>query len=141
MTTNTNGHPPTAAIKMATSIEESLERGGQGSRASFYFKADGKRLLEQYERDDGRGSIRPAGPPKAWVFCVEYPFRPSLASLTDMVAEFTAVGGPVVYGEERWEIDPRVDEQIAEIAPADPMVDWRLEHLLAELEGEERVAA
>jgi hypothetical protein len=141
MNTNGNGSTPPAALKMAAAIEDSLERGGQGSRNALYFNAQGKRLLPQYERDDGKGGIRPAGPPKAWTFCIEYPFRPSLASLADMAREYQALKAPVLYSEERWEIDPRVDEQIAEIAPADVVVDWKLEHLMAKLEGRERVAA
>jgi hypothetical protein len=144
MTTNGNGSTPPAALKMAASIEDSLERGGQGSRNALYFNAQGKRLLPQYERDDGRGGVRPAGPPRRWAFCIEYPFRPSLASLSDMADEHKVTGEPVLYCEERWEIDPRVDEQIAEIAPADPAIDWKLEHLMAELERRDeptRIAA
>lgn len=136
-----NGHTPTVAERMSASIEDSLERGGMGSRRSLYFSDTGRRLLEQYERDDGRGRTRPAGPPKNPAYVVEHPFRPSLASLADMVAEFEAVGGPVHYCEERWEIDPRVDEQIAAIAGGDPTIDWRLEHLMRKLEDREAIAA
>lgn len=141
MAVSANGQLPAAALKMAQHIQESEDRGGTGSRRAFYFNAVGKRLLEQYARDDGKGGVRPAGPPKSWAFCIEYPFRPSLASLADMVAEHEATGDSVLYGEERWEIDPRVDEQIAEIAPADPTVDWKLERLIDALEPEERIAA
>lgn len=130
MSTNGNGFPPEAALRMHRSIEDSLERGGLGS-TTFYFAADGRRLLPQYERDDGKGGTRPAGPPKNPAFVIDHPFRPSVASLTDMIREHAVTGEVVLYCEERWEADPRVDEQ----AGPSLVEDWMLVELI-----EKRVA-
>jgi hypothetical protein len=146
MTTNGNGSTPPAALKMAASIEDSLERGGQGSRVSFYFDAKGKPLVAggrnfgQGNRSTRNGTLDLQRSMKA-TFVIEYPHRPSIASLSDMVTDHERTGRRVVYDAERWENDKRVDEQIAALAGDDPVVDWRLEALIDKLEEREEIAA
>jgi hypothetical protein len=142
-----NGSTPPAALKMAAAIEDSLERGGQGSRVSFYFDAKGKPLVAggrnfgQGNRATRNGTTLDLQRSMKATYVIEYPHRPSIASLADMVSEHSRSGKRVVYNAERWEADKRVDEQIAAIAGDDPVVDWRLEALIDKLEEREEIAA
>jgi hypothetical protein len=131
--------PSKPALRMARATE--VCRWHEGSRATLYFGADGRRLL-----GGGRNFGRLASGPmdmelsmKA-TFIIEHPFCPSMASLTDMVTEYERIGKRVVYDTERWEADPRVDEQISAYGP-DVAEDWKLERLIEALEGDERKIA
>jgi hypothetical protein len=144
---STNGFPPEAALRMHRSIEDSLERGGQGSRTSFYFDARGRTIVAggrnfaKFDRSTQNGMVDLNRSMKA-TFVIEHPYRPSLASLADMVTEHRDSGERVIYNTERWEADPRVDEQISVYGP-DVLDDWKLEALLDKLQDrdEEKIAA
>ena len=120
-----------------------VEREARGMRRdSLFFDEDGKLIpLAGWRYGHGEGGGQATGIPGNTVYVVDHPFRPSLASIVDMISEHEATGDVVAYTEERWEIDPRVDEQIAVYGP-DVADDWKLERLLDRLsESEERKVA
>lgn len=124
----------TKAQEVAERMVKHIEAEGRG-RECFYFRETGEPLVQggrsfgklvragQHGTMDLQRSMRAT-------FIVEYPFRPSLASCCDMVAEHTRTGQRVVYDDARWEEDPRVDEQ----AGPSLTVDWTLEAMLDNLE-------
>jgi hypothetical protein len=93
---------------MAKAIEDAE------GRFDLHFRADGRRIMP-----GGRGFYeQPDHATSHTAFTVIYPFRPSVASCDDMVAERQARidagegdGLVVTYDQERWDEDPRIDEQ------------------------------
>jgi hypothetical protein len=97
------------ARRMARALEHV-----EGSHATLYFAADGKRLAT-----GGRAFY---GTPREFAFCIAYPFRPSIASLADMIREHRLSSRAVTYDQTRWEADPRIEEQ------AGPSILGQLRH-------------
>lgn len=130
MAVNGNGHLPKAAERMATTCAE-RER-----RDPLYFNAAGKLLPfggwkyghGEGTRSDGSSYVggTAKGAPGGAVYIVDYPFRPSVLSLADMIAEHQVTGEVVIYCEERWEVDPRIEEQ----AGPSLIEDWMLIELV-----------
>lgn len=123
------------AQAIAERMVRHIEAEGRG-RECFYFRANGEPLAQggrsfgKLVRSGGQHGTMDLQRSMRATFIVEYPFRPSLASCIDMVAQHTLTGQRVVYDEERWEGDARVDEQ----AGPSMTVDWSLEAMLNEME-------
>lgn len=83
--------PP--AERMHARLEESQTQG------TLYFAESGEPIQTKVSA------------PQSFAFVIHWPFRPSLASLEDMVAEHRTTGRQVIYDEARWEADPRIEEQ------------------------------
>jgi hypothetical protein len=119
---NGNGHHP--ELERVLKVVERMERVciERERRGSLYFTAEGKLLpmTGNHYRHAARGEV--ASIPQAAVYIVDDPFRPSAASLADMVQEHEQTGERVIYCEERWEIDPRIEEQ----AGPSLLEDWMI---------------
>lgn len=112
-----NGHIPKVAERMAVTCAR-RER-----MDALYFTGKGALIpLAGWHYGRGENGGKAKGMPGTTVYIVDYPFRPSAASLADMVAEHEATGEVVIYCEERWEVDPRIEEQ----AGPSLMEDWML---------------
>lgn len=111
MSANGNGHRPelNGHVEIVERMESvCIERERRGT---LFFNASGKLLPMTGNHYRHRSRGEQAADPGAAVYVIDYPFRPSAASLMDMVHEHELTGGRVIYCEERWEIDPRIEQQ------------------------------
>lgn len=115
-----------ADVSVAERMADAVDQAE--GRTALYFRADGRRMMPGGRKFTDGASYEPGSA----AFVIHYPFRPSLASCSDMVVQFGDSGEQVTYDEARWNVDPRVDEQIG------PSIceDWAFEELLRQ-----RVAA